>query len=168
MAALIDGYHVTAVYPGFHKVEGDASALAANGVNRRMSNGWGSQDAIVIRRIAILDAKQSAAFDFDEALKLAGKYEHRMGFGQTVASQPFANRTKTKVCGSAGYGFTKIEHITQPVFNSNPVDWTDFSTFVVALIGSNVWLAQYTRLYEPELGVRVADLITFTSNFCVK
>lgn len=168
MATLIGRDQVTAAYPGFHKVEGDASALAASGTDRHMPNGWGKQDAIVIRRIATLGKKQTATFDLTEAQKLAAQYEDRSDSWQTVAAQPFAHQTKVSVCGWPAYGFSRVEHITQAVLNTKPVDWTEFDTFVIVVIGQNVWRAAYTRLYEPGLEGRAAQLITFASNFCVK
>jgi hypothetical protein len=168
MAALIGHDHVTAVYPGFHKVEGDATALGAVGANRRMANGWGEQDAITVRKVATLTKEQVATFGFSNALEVAERYEDRAGFGQKVTSQPFSNLTRTTVCGNEAYGFSRAKHIVQPIVDSNPVDWTDFDTFVVAVIGPNVWQAEYTRLYEPGLYAKAAQLIAFTSNFCVK
>jgi hypothetical protein len=104
MAAMVGRDRVTATYPGFHLVTGDTTALAANGQDRKMSNGYGSQDAIVIRKVAALSATQAQAFGLDDALQVAAKYERREGFHQTVKLQPFANQQKITVCGHGACG----------------------------------------------------------------
>lgn len=167
MAALVGRDRVTATYPGFHIVRGDSTSLAANGADRKMPNG-GRQDAIVIRKVATLTANQARAFDLNDAQLIATRHAHREGFQQTVQLHPFIGQEKVVVGGHPAYGFARTEQIIMPFYDAPSISWTDFDTFVVALVGRDVWQAEYTRLYVPPLEERVTSLITFTSKFCVQ
>ena len=168
MAAMVGHDRVTATYPGFHLVNGDSTALAANGTDRKMPNGYGRQDAIVIRKVATLAANQASAFDLNDAQLIATKYEDREGSHQTVQLHPFISQAKIAVCGHPAFGFSRTEHITMPIYDAPSISWADFDTFVVALVGRDVWQAEYTRLYTPSLEEEATSLITFTSKFCVQ
>lgn len=168
MAAMVGHDRVTASYPGFHLVKGDATALAASGPDRKMRNGWGRQDAIVVRKVATLTASQALAFDLDDARRIATRHERREGFQQTVQLHPFIGEEKIVACGRLAFGFARMEHITMPVYDAPQVSWTDFDIFVVALVGRDVWQVEYTRLYAPSLEEMVNSLIAFTSTFCVQ
>ena len=55
-----------------------------------------------------------------------------------------------------------------PIFDAPTISWTNFNTFVIAVVGRNVWQAEYERLYDPSLEKRAASLVAFTSKFCLQ
>jgi hypothetical protein len=172
MAALVGRDRVTATYPGFQKTEGDISALAANGPDRPISGGSGQSDAIIIRKVATLTAADAASFDQFAAQQLATKSAHRMAY-DTVKTEGFENPKTFHVCGNPGYAFTRLEHNSlqhapRPGFSNAPMTWTNLDTYVLMLVGRDVWQAEYERAYEPGLERKAAALIQFTANFCVQ
>ena len=149
------------------------TALAANGPDRPTPGGGGQADTIIIRKVATLTTAEAAAFDQSTAQQLATKSAHRLGPYETVKSEAFANQRKVRVCGQPGYAFTRLEHdalqhAPQPGMSNAPMTWTDFDTYVLMLVGHDVWQAEYERVYEPGLEKKAAALIDFTANFCVQ
>lgn len=162
MAALIGNDRVTATYPGFRRTPGDTTALAANGQTRE-----GMTDSIVIRKIATLSRSQTASFDMSEARKLALSHAHLMGYTDEL-SRTVLGEESSSVCTHPAYGFVLKRQMRLHLYGGGDQEWAQADTYVLTLVGNDLWEAAYERTYGASVDREIPMLIKFTGNFCVQ
>ena len=175
MATLVGHDRVSAFYPGFHRVGGDATALAANGVTRPIPDGVGVQDEIVIRKVRRLSASDAHDFNLAAAITLAPKNPTMHQYNRSFK---IVYKGVASVCGHKAFAFVTINRIMIPdvpdlkklgIWNTMTVTYDEINTHIVALFDRDVWDAVYARLYYPGMEkTQAPELARFTSNYCVQ
>jgi hypothetical protein len=163
MAALVGPDRVSATYPGFHRVTGDIATLAAvrdSGVRWATHGGYSVQDAIEIRNVTRLSSPAAPAFDMRAAVRIGSSV-------RGVYPGPVTNRRAVSACGLPGFGFTTVgKSIATVAPNADP----NLTAHVLVVVGTDVWQAEYTRIYDHAGLERTVgpEMIAFAAHFCIQ
>jgi hypothetical protein len=124
-------------------------------------------DGIVIRKVASLSP--TVAFTQDEAKNIALSHPHMLSeqhedeLGRTVLAVK-----KTNACSRPAYGLVVKRKMRLHGQGDYQQEWSQADTYVLELVGSDVWQATYERTYGPDVDTSISSLIAFTGNFCVQ
>jgi len=161
MAALIGNDRVTASYPGFRRMQGDTTALAANGKTRD-----GMTDSVIIRKVAVLSPAAASEFTLRTAQRIALTSPHTASFVDEL-SRTVLLEQKTTACKRPAYGLVVKRKMRMHTVDGTQ-DWVQADTYVLELVGRDVWQATYERTYAADIESSMQSLIRFTGNFCVE
>jgi hypothetical protein len=166
LTALIDHDRVTASYPGFHRTQGGVAAFVANGIERRL-HGTSMPDTIVIRKVASLSPLQASEFNLAAAIRTARANERIPQDADIIRRSAPEDEQAFVACGRHAYGFAEFRKLRLDALDGSST-YTELDAYVFEVVGSDVWQARYSRLYEPGEKAHGPSLIEFTSNFCVE